>query len=202
MSENTERSLAEKADGGAVDVPPRKLTIDDFLSGVRARRKAVKIRPHLHRFADLERLVDEIEAAPDGADVDHLIDEYEAARDEFEAAQWYVVEQRTTERRQLVLREAAKAHGIELDEQDEPKLEGDALVEARAKIGYAVWADAVIEPEGVGPEDVQRLYEQSPEEFTRLHQAIKAVALVLDEKAERAVLRDFSSRRCSPRPKS
>ena len=200
MSETTERSLAEKADAEDVrDVAPREMTIDDFLAGVRARRKAVKIRPNLHRFGDMERLVAEIEAAPEGVDVDDLIDAYEAAREEFEAHEWYVVEQRTAERRALVLRETAKAHGIELGDDDNPTVEGEARAAALATMSYAVWADAVVEPAGFAGDDMRRLYESSPEEFQRLHDAISAVGLVLDERAEKAVLRDFSSRRSTTR---
>ena len=194
MSE--ERSIAEKAtteDSVAAERGP--LSVDEFLSGVRAQRRSVRIRPNLHVLADMQRLVDEIDDSPEGADVDDLIDEYEAARAVFEASERWVVEQRTPERRKHVRREAAKVLGIDLREDGET-VEGDDFDQTKAaQLEAHVIADHVVEPEGVTAEQVTALYEATPGEFQKIDFAIVQVMRVLDEDSAAGVLRDFSSRR-------
>ena len=194
MSE--ERSLAEKVtteDSVAAERGP--LSVDEFLSGVRAQRRSVRIRPNLHVLADMQRLVDEIDDTPDGEDVDDLIDEYEAARAVFEASERWVVEQRTPERRKHVRRQAAKALGIDLREDGET-VEGDDFDQSKAaQLEAHVIADHVVEPEGVTAEQVTALYEATPGEFQKIDFAIVQVMRVLDEDSAAGVLRDFSSRR-------
>lgn len=194
MSE--ERSIAEKAateDSVAAERGP--LSVDEFLSGVRAQRRSVRIRPNLHVLADLQRLVDEIDDSPEGADVDGLIDEYESARAVFEASERWVVEQRTPERRKHVRRQAAKALGIDLREDGET-VEGDDFDQSKAaQLEAHVIADHVVEPEGVTAEQVTALYEATPGEFQKIDFAIVQVMRVLDEDSAAGVLRDFSSRR-------
>ena len=194
MSE--ERSLAEKAtteDSVAAERGP--LSVDEFLSGVRAQRRSVRIRPNLHVLADMQRLVDEIDDSPEGADVDDLIDEYETARAVFEASERWVVEQRTPERRKHVRRQAAKALGIDLREDGET-VEGDDFDQSKAaQVEAHVIADHVVEPEGVTAEQVTALYEATPGEFQKIDFAIVQVMRVLDEDSAAGVLRDFSSRR-------
>ena len=194
MSE--ERSIAEKAtteDSVAAERGP--LSVDEFLSGVRAQRRSVRIRPNLHVLADMQRLVDEIDDSPEGADVDDLIDEYEAARAVFEASERWVVEQRTPERRKHVRREAAKVLGIDLRE-DWETVEGDDFDQTKAaQLEAHVIADHVVEPEGVTAEQVTALYEATPGEFQKIDFAIVQVMRVLDEDSAAGVLRDFSSRR-------
>ena len=194
MSE--ERSLAEKVtteDSVAAERGP--LSVDEFLSGVRAQRRSVRIRPNLHVLADMQRLVDEIDDSPEGADVDDLIDEYEAARAVFEASERWVVEQRTPERRKHVRRQAAKALGIDLREDGET-VEGDDFDQTKAaQLEAHVIADHVVEPEGVTAEQVTALYEATPGEFQKIDFAIVQVMRVLDEDSAAGVLRDFSSRR-------
>lgn len=194
MSE--ERSIAEKAtteDSVAAERGP--LSVDEFLSGVRAQRRSVRIRPNLHVLADMQRLVDEIDDSPEGADVDDLIDEYETARAVFEASERWVVEQRTPERRKHVRRQAAKALGIDLREDGET-VEGDDFDQSKAaQLEAHVIADHVVEPEGVTAEQVTALYEATPGEFQKIDFAIVQVMRVLDEDSAAGVLRDFSSRR-------
>lgn len=194
MSE--ERSIAEKAtteDSVAAERGP--LSVDEFLSGVRAQRRSVRIRPNLHVLADMQRLVDEIDDSPEGADVDDLIDEYESARAVFEASERWVVEQRTPERRKHVRRQAAKALGIDLREDGET-VEGDDFDQSKAaQLEAHVIADHVVEPEGVTAEQVTALYEATPGEFQKIDFAIVQVMRVLDEDSAAGVLRDFSSRR-------
>ena len=194
MSE--ERSIAEKAtteDSVAAERGP--LSVDEFLSGVRAQRRSVRIRPNLHVLADMQRLVDEIDDSPEGADVDDLIDEYEAARAVFEASERWVVEQRTPERRKHVRRQAAKVLGIDLREDGET-VEGDDFDQTKAaQLEAHVIADHVVEPEGVTAEQVTALYEATPGEFQKIDFAIVQVMRVLDEDSAAGVLRDFSSRR-------
>lgn len=194
MSE--ERSLAEKAtteDSVAAERGP--LSVDEFLSGVRAQRRSVRIRPNLHVLADMQRLVDEIDDSPEGADVDDLIDEYESARAVFEASERWVVEQRTPERRKHVRRQAAKVLGIDLREDGET-VEGDDFDQSKAaQLEAHVIADHVVEPEGVTAEQVTALYEATPGEFQKIDFAIVQVMRVLDEDSAAGVLRDFSSRR-------
>ena len=194
MSE--ERSIAEKAtteDSVAAERGP--LSVDEFLSGVRAQRRSVRIRPNLHVLADMQRLVDEIDDSPEGADVDDLIDEYEAARAVFEASERWVVEQRTPERRKHVRRQAAKVLGIDLREDGET-VEGDDFDQSKAaQLEAHVIADHVVEPEGVTAEQVTALYEATPGEFQKIDFAIVQVMRVLDEDSAAGVLRDFSSRR-------
>lgn len=194
MSE--ERSIAEKAtteDSVAAERGP--LSVDEFLSGVRAQRRSVRIRPNLHVLADMQRLVDEIDDSPEGADVDDLIDEYESARAAFEASERWVVEQRTPERRKHVRREAAKVLGIDLREDGET-VEGDDFDQTKAaQLEAHVIADHVVEPEGVTAEQVTALYEATPGEFQKIDFAIVQVMRVLDEDSAAGVLRDFSSRR-------
>lgn len=194
MSE--ERSIAEKAtteDSVAAERGP--LSVDEFLSGVRAQRRSVRIRPNLHVLADMQRLVDEIDDSPEGADVDDLIDEYETARAVFEASERWVVEQRTPERRKHVRREAAKTLGIDLREDGET-VEGDDFDQSKAaQLEAHVIADHVVEPEGVTAEQVTALYEATPGEFQKIDFAIVQVMRVLDEDSAAGVLRDFSSRR-------
>lgn len=194
MSE--ERSIAEKAtteDSVAAERGP--LSVDEFLSGVRAQRRSVRIRPNLHVLADMQRLVDEIDDSPEGADVDDLIDDYESARAVFEASERWVVEQRTPERRKHVRRQAAKALGIDLREDGET-VEGDDFDQSKAaQLEAHVIADHVVEPEGVTAEQVTALYEATPGEFQKIDFAIVQVMRVLDEDSAAGVLRDFSSRR-------
>ena len=194
MSE--ERSIAEKAtteDSVAAERGP--LSVDEFLSGVRAQRRSVRIRPNLHVLADMQRLVDEIDDSPEGADVDDLIDEYESARAVFEASERWVVEQRTPERRKHVRRQAAKVLGIDLREDGET-VEGDDFDQTKAaQLEAHVIADHVVEPEGVTAEQVTALYEATPGEFQKIDFAIVQVMRVLDEDSAAGVLRDFSSRR-------
>lgn len=194
MSE--ERSIAEKAtteDSVAAERGP--LSVDEFLSGVRAQRRSVRIRPNLHVLADMQRLVDEIDDSPEGADVDDLIDEYESARAAFEASERWVVEQRTPERRKHVRRQAAKRLGIDLREDGET-VEGDDFDQTKAaQLEAHVIADHVVEPEGVTAEQVTALYEATPGEFQKIDFAIVQVMRVLDEDSAAGVLRDFSSRR-------
>lgn len=201
MSTN-ERSLADEApakdtSGQEASVAAERgpLSVDEFLSGVRAQRRSVRIRPNLHVLADLQRLVDEIDDSPEGADVDDLIDQYETARAAFEASERWVVEQRTPERRKHVRREAAKALGVDLREDGET-VEGDDFDQSKAALLEAhVIADHIVEPEGVTPDQVTALYEATPGEFQKIDFAIVQVMRVLDEDSAADVLRDFSSRR-------
>lgn len=201
MSETSERSLGDKGEDVrdvTEDRPP--LTAAEFIEGLRARRVAVCIRPNLHRYADLQRLVAEIEATPEDENVDGLLDEYEQAKAEFLAEEWWVVEQRSQERREQVRREAAKALGITLDE-DGTVTHDDPVERDRQSIrlGMHVYADQVVEPEGVTADDVRDLNDRSPESCGRLIAAIADVQTLMEAEDERSVLRDFSSRRSGNR---
>ena len=194
MSE--ERSIADKPElDDTAEVERADLTVDEFLSGVRKQRRAVKIRPNLHVLADMQRLVDVIDDTPDGEDVDGLIDEYEAAKETFLAHEWWVVEQRTPERRREVRRSAAKRLGIEMHADGENVREDDPDQTNAAALEAHVIADHVVQPEGVTAEQVRALYEGSPGEYTKVDHAVARVMRVLDEEAAQGVLRDFSSRR-------
>lgn len=193
-----ERSLADEAPEttDASEAAERgPLSVDEFLSGVRAVRRQVWLRPNLHLFADLERLVDEIESAPEGTDVDDLIDEYEAAKERFERRERWVVEQRTHERRRHVRLEAAKVAGYEMTE-DGAEVVGDDVHKSKLdELSAFEVADHIVEPEGVTAEHVRRLHQASPSESNLLTSAIIRVNRVVDERVAAEVLRDFSSRR-------
>lgn len=196
MSE--ERSIADKPEVEIDETEPAErgpLSTDEFLSGVRKQRRSVKIRPNLHVLADMQRLIDTIEDAPEDADVDDLIDEYETAKAAFLEHEWWVVEQRTPERRRHVRREAAKRLGIELHDDGENVAEDDQDQTSAAAVEAHVIADHVVSPEGVTAEQVRALYEGSPGEYTKLDFGVSRVMRVLDEEAAQDVLRDFSSRR-------
>ena len=194
MSE--ERSIADKPElDDTAEVERADLTVDEFLSGVRAQRRAVKIRPYLHVLADLQRIPDIIDAAPEGENVDDLIDEYYAAAALYETSVWWVVEQRTPERRREVRRSAAKRLGIELHDDGENVRDDDPDQTNAAALEAHVIADHVVQPEGVTAEQVRALYESSPGEYTKLDHAVARVMRVLDEETAQGVLRDFSSRR-------
>lgn len=191
----SERSIGDKADDKteeSVAAERGPLSVGEFLQGVRAQRRAVKIRPNLHLLSDMQRLVDEIESAPADQDVDDLIDRYEETKGQFLAVEWWTVEQRTHERRSHVRREAAKALDVELDEGDNVPSDDR---EVAAKLEAAVIADHIVEPEGVTAEQVMALYEASPGEYTKIEQAIVQTMRILDEDATKGVLRDFSLRR-------
>lgn len=203
---NEERSLAEidteteEMMTAAVERGP--LDVSEFLAGVRLQRRSVQIRPNLHLLAELERLVDDIDAAPADADVDALIDEYVATRGRFEVASRWVVEQRTPERRRHVRREAAKALGIELSEDGDRPVTDDAdLTNASAVEAYVI-ADHIVEPVGVTADQVRALYEASPGEYRKIDMAAVLVQRVLNEESEKVVLRDFSSRRSAKTTRS
>lgn len=196
---NDERSLAEinpeTEDMMTAAVERGPLDVSEFLAGVRAVRRQVWIKPNLHLFADLERMVDDIEAAPEDADVDALIDEYEAAKARFEQRERWVVEQRSVERRRLVRRKAAEALGIELTPDGESVVDDDADNSKASSVEGHVIADHIVEPEGVTAEQVQSLFDASPGEGHILASAIVRANRVMDEAVASEVLRDFSSRR-------
>lgn len=201
MSENTERSLADATEAPeeeapeGVEVEPGQMTTGSVLSGARAMRRAVKIRPNLHVFADLERLIESIDEAPEGENVDDLIDEYDAAKAAFLEHQWWVVEQRTIERRTLVRRGAAKLLGYTLDE-DLGRVEGDDEDRTReSEIEVHVLADHIVQPEGVTADDLTAFHASSPGEFTRFEHTVAVVQRTLSEEQSQDVVRDFSSRR-------
>lgn len=197
MSEIDERSLADEAPEAttdAVEVAPGEMTTESVLSGARAMRLGLKVRPNLHLFADLQELVDAIEGAPEDDDVDDLIDEYDKTKAAFLAHEWWVIEQRTAERRTLVRREAAKALGYTLDELD--RVEGDDEDQTRrSQVEVHVMADHVVKPEGITAETLTAFHASSPGEFARLEQAVVQVQRTLSDEGTQSVVRDFSSRR-------
>ena len=193
-----ERSLADEApEPSDVSEPAERgpLSVDEFLAGVRAVRRQVWLRPNLHLFADLERLVGEIEAAPDGADLDDLIDEYESIKARFEQSERWVVEQRSHERRRHVREQAAKAVGYTLTEDGAAVVGDDVHQSMLDELSAHEVADHVVEPEGVTGEQIRALHQASPGESNLLTSAIIRVNRVVDEKVASEVLRDFSSRR-------
>lgn len=197
---NDERSLAEinpeTEDMMTAAVERGPLDVSEFLAGVRAVRRQAWVRPNLHLFADLERLVDEIEAADEATpECDALIDEYEALKVRFESRERWVVEQRSVERRRHVRREAAGVLGIELTPNGESVVDDDADGTKGGVLESHVIADHVVEPEGVTGAQIQALFDASPSEGTVLGSAIIRVNRVVDETVASEVLRDFSSRR-------
>jgi len=201
MSENTERSIGDKAPEEGVPVESAELTVDGVLQGARAMRRAVKIRPNLHLLADMQRLVETIDAAPDGEDVDGLIDEYEKVKADFLASQWWTVEQRTAERRTMVRRETAKRLGFEFNEVGRVT-DDDEDRTKESQVEVHVLADHVVEPAGVTAELLTEFHAASPGEFMRLEATITAVQRTLTDEQEQDVLRDFSSRRSGTTPRS
>lgn len=193
MSENIERSLADEPTD-AVEVEPGEMTTETVLSGARAMRLGLKIRPNLHLFADMQRMVDAIEESPSDSDVDDLIDEYEATKAAFLTHEWWTIEQRTAERRTLVRREAAKKLGYVLDELDHVEGDDDDLTK-RSEVEAFVIADHIVKPEGLTAGDMQELHASSPGEFARLDQTVVQVQRTLTDEGVQAVVRDFSSRR-------
>lgn len=192
---NDERSLADEPTGTSTEVQRGPLSTDEFLSGVRAQRRSVRIRPNLHLLAEMERIVEEIDTAPAGADVDELLDTYDTTRDDFLHSERWVVEQRTPERRRHVRREAGKALGIELHDNGEGPVEDDADRTNATALEAHVIADHIVEPAGATEAHVRALYAASPGEYRKIDHAVVQVQRVLDEASEQAVLRDFSSRR-------
>ncbi len=194
-----ERSLAdispEQEIDDSVETPRPQINVDEFLSGVRAQRRAVKIRPNLHRLADMERLVDQIDELPEDEDADDLIDAYEQARDDFLAFEWWVVEQRTHERRRHVRRQAAKDHDITLTDDGENVVGDDADGSGASKVEAYVIADHVVEPANITADDITALYEASPGEYMKVDIAVAQVMRVVNEQQVKEALRDFSSRR-------
>lgn len=190
---NEERSLAE-IDTDAVEVEPGEMTAESVMSGARAMRLGLKARPNLHLFADMQRLVDAIEESPEDADVDDLIDEYDKAKAAYLTHEWWVIEQRTHERRTLVRRKAAKALGYALDELDRVEGDDDDLTK-RSEVEAHVIADHVVKPEGLTADDMRVLHASSPGEFARLEMTVVQVQKTLSDEGAQAVLRDFSSRR-------
>lgn len=197
MSEIDERSLADEAPEAttdAVEVAPGEMTAESVLSGARAMRLGLKVRPNLHLFADLQELVDAIDESPEDADVDDLIDEYDKTKADYLRHEWWVIEQRTAERRTLVRREAAKALGYTLDELD--RVEGDDEDRTkRSEVEAHVMADHVVIPEGMTAEALTAFHAASPGEFSRLEQTVVQVQRTLSDEGAQSVVRDFSSRR-------
>lgn len=193
-----ERSLADEAPEvttDAVEVAPAEMTTEAVLSGARAMRLGLKMRPNLHLFADLQRMVDAIESALDaGEDADDLIDEYDKTKADYLRHEWWVIEQRTAERRTLVRREAAKALGYVLDELDRVEGDDDDRTK-RSEVESHVMADHVVEPAGVTADDMHALHASSPGEFARLEETVVQVQRTLSDEGAQSVLRDFSSRR-------
>lgn len=197
-----ERSLADVSTEPSTEVQRGPLSTDEFLSGVRSQRRSVRIRPNLHLLAEMERLVEEIDATPEGVDVDDLLDTYEATKADFLRSERWVVEQHTPERRRHVRREAAKGLDIELSEDGE-RVEGDDADLSKASAVEAhVIADHIVEPEGVTAAQVKALYDATPGEYRKIDHAVVQVQRVLDSETEKAVLRDFSSRRSAKTPRS
>lgn len=190
-----ERSLGDKTDETSVEVERGPLSVDEFLQGVRAQRRSVKIRPRADLYATLEQLGDEIDAAPEGEDVDDLLDEYERLGEQFMRTERWTVEQRTPERRRHVRREAAKEIGVEISEDGERPVQDDPDRTQAARLEAHVIADHIVEPEGVTAAQVRALYDASPGEYAKIDRAVVQVMRVIDEEAAAGVLRDFSSRR-------
>ena len=127
--------------------------------------------------------------------MDDLIDEYEAAKAEYLSSEWWVVEQRTPERRREVRRDAAKELGVELYPDGEAVIEDDPDQSRASAVEARVILDHIVEPSGVTFEQIDALYKASPGEWTKIEAAIVRVQRVIDDEAEQGVLRDFSSRR-------
>ncbi len=169
------------------------LSVVDFARGFRARRLPVRMRPNLHLLDDLERLVDEIDAAPEDADIDDLLDAYDAARAEYEREARWVVEQRSPERSQRVREDAIKALGYATDDEGALTATGATLEAQQTRLGVEVALDHIVAPEGLTVDDLTGLAEASPSEWTKLVRALAQVQQVTAD--DERVLRDFSSRR-------
>lgn len=196
MSDTTsERSLADDDTQDVTSDRP-DLTTDEVLAGFRAQRRAVKLRPNAHLLADMQQLVDQIDEAPQGADVDALIDQYEGLRGRFEQVEWWVVEQRTEERRQKIREDAAKALGYEhVDGNPRGLIVDDPGRVKEQKVETHVIVDHIVSPEGVTADDIWSMYQQSVGEWSKVERSIVQVQRILDDAAAGEVLRDFSSRR-------
>lgn len=201
MSMDNERSLAdaqvddEQVPDDSVEVARPQVDVSEFLAGVRAQRRGVKIRPGLHLLEHMQRLVAEIESLPEDDTPDDLLDEYEKIKAEFLVTEWWVVEQRTHERRRHVRRQAAEKFDIELSEDGEMVVGDDADGSGASKVEAYVMADHVIRPVGVTGADITALYEASPGEYMKIDFAVAKVMRVVEEQQTQEVLRDFSSRR-------
>ena len=109
----SERSLGDPVDEPTPELDPATYDVAEFAGGIRPGRRRVTIEPRPDLYPNLQRLIDEINAAPDDADVDDLIDRFEALQ-RVMRVEW-VLERRSREWVVGFYREAAKEMGLDED---------------------------------------------------------------------------------------
>lgn len=187
-----ERSLADVTPETApaaepVDVSepvpaPEDFDMRQWLAGVRPTRRAIKLYPNAHLIAEMDRVVEEIDAAPADANVDDLIDEFESLRAQHQDGVWFVAEKRSDEWVEAERKRLIKALNLDADNED------DVL-----RLVYEITAAQIVSPRITGAE-LAELAKANEGEAIKLYSLVKAVNTQLSEQAG-VLKRDFSSRR-------
>ena len=187
-----ERSLADAAPSSDDAVTPETTDLFEWARGVRPVRKSTVIHNAGHLIARLEQLVNEIEAAPEGK-ADELIDQFERLRDQVRSGTVVIMEQRSQEWVEEVHRKTLADLGVKPDAGA-----ADLTDEQRLRLGAALVAAQIVEPEGFTADTLLALRESSPLEADRLAELRQRVNAT-DPATDPVLDMDFSSRRSGRR---
>lgn len=86
--------------------------LNDYAAGFRAATKRVKVRPNLHLYAELERILEEAEHADDDETLDALEAEFDATKEQFEEER-VIVLRAISEDVKREIRRAARKDGVD-----------------------------------------------------------------------------------------
>ena len=194
----SERSLGDtpEPEQDEPTLDPATYDVAEYAGGIRPGRRRVTIQPRPDLYPDLQRLIEQINEAPEDADVDDLIDEFERLRS-LMRVEW-VVERRSAEWTVEFYRQAAEDMGVAMKNGAHDVARGDFTEDHAAEVGMrCILAQTVETSDGRDwtLDDMRRLHEVAPEQVDVL---ADAVAKVNAGHAEALTL-DFSRRRSTSR---
>lgn len=194
-----DRSLADEAKQGHDDIVDASPAIDaedfdfeEFLSGVRPTRRAVKVYARADLVAQMEEVAGGFRDDLPAQAKKKVLAEITALREQFEASgRWFVAEARSAEWVEKFREDASKTAG---DTGSLDAAEDDLTPEqirARQRVTLMQAAAQVVSPKGVTTEGLERLGEVAPAELNKI---IAAVTFANRQSAASAQVlsRDFS----------
>jgi uncharacterized protein with von Willebrand factor type A (vWA) domain len=180
--------------------------LDDYATGFRPGTKRVHLRPNLHLYAELERLLDEAEAADDD-DIDAIEEEFESVKAEFEAERVVVLHAISSDLVRKIGREARR-DGLDtealrkrLEALSKPKRVDvdamEALQDEAAEVALRINARtiaAMVDDADIDEEWIVALARNAEHEYHQLTEAVSEL-----QKSPQRVAPDFSRARSATR---
>lgn len=164
---------------------------DEWLSGVRGTRRAVRVYARADLVAEMEKVAEGYHDDLPAKERRRIADEVLALREQFEASgAWFVTEARSNERIKRVRDASAKRRGITLPADDATGDEAMIPVADWTLIERDLLVDAIVSP-AVDFDGLSRLAEVAPTEYVKLAVAMRQANSALAQNAG-VVTRDFS----------